>query len=107
MRETWGGGGWVGGSTITHSNKTTIQMEQNYHVQHEHTDLLRNIELTLIILADMHSKIKVAMLNLYQMKTFHSLKAADSSSGSSSSSPPSPSLKYQHDDVCVPLVPWS
>ena len=40
-------------------------------------------------------------------KTFHSLKAADSSSGSSSSSPPSPSLKYQHDDVCVPLVPWS
>ena len=61
----------------------------------------------MIILVNMHSKIKVAMLNLYQMKIFHSLKAADSSSGSSSSSPPSPSLKYQHDDVCVPLVPWS
>ena len=103
MRETWGGGG-VNNYTFKqnyHSNGI------NYHVQHEHTDLLRKIELTLIILVDMHSKIKVAMLNLYQMKTFHSLKAADSSSGSSSSSPPSPSLKYQHDDVCVPLVPWS
>ena len=48
------------------------------------------------------------MLNLYQMKTFHSLEAdCDSSSGSSSSSTPSPSLKYQRDDVFVPLVPWS
>ena len=47
------------------------------------------------------------MLNLYQMKTFHSLEAdCDSSSGSSSTSTPSPSLKC-HDDVFVPLVPWS
>ena len=48
------------------------------------------------------------MLNLYQMKTFHSLEAdCDSSSGSSSTSTPSPSLKCQHDDVFVPLVTWS
>ena len=87
--------------------KLSFKWSKNYHVQYEHTDLLRKIKLILIILEDIHTKIKVAMLNLYQIKTFHSLKAADSSSGSSSSSPPSPSLKYQHDDVCVPLVPWS